>query len=224
MDHRMLNPAAEVEKFSKLGTQDIQNNHLERALESFKYAYERSKELEDDGYTERACAFNLGAVYIAIGDSKKGIETLNRALPPDNIREGRSNGDLFFNLGLGYENIGNTEEAVKNFKIALEEYKIERDNVQMEAETLEKLGQLYLKTRNKFAMETFDQLAQTYSILDNHAKQLWAQTEKANQQFANSMSEEAEKTAEECLKLAEKCGPLVNIGLFHLFTVVYIDF
>ncbi|XP_048753430.1 tetratricopeptide repeat protein 24-like isoform X2 [Ostrea edulis] len=215
MDHRMLNPAAEVEKFSKLGTQDIQNNHLERALESFKYAYKRSKELEDDGYTERACAFNLGAVYIAIGDSKKGIETLNRALPPDNIREGRSNGDLFFNLGLGYENIGNTEEAVKNFKIALEEYKIERDNVQMEAETLEKLGQLYLKTRNKFAMETFDQLAQTYSILDNHAKQLWAQTEKANQQFANSMSEEAEKTAEECLKLAEKCGPLVNIGTIY---------
>ena len=53
MDQRLLNPAVEVEKFSKLGTQDLQNNHPERALESFKYAFKRSRELEDDGYTER---------------------------------------------------------------------------------------------------------------------------------------------------------------------------
>ncbi|XP_061198246.1 tetratricopeptide repeat protein 24-like isoform X2 [Saccostrea echinata] len=215
MDHRMLNPAAEIEKFSKLGTQDLQNNHLERALESFKYAYKRSKELDDDSYTERACAFNLGAVYIALGDGKKGIEILNKALPPDNAREGRSNGDLFFNLGLGHEMTGNTEEAVRSYKKAFEEYKIERDNVQMEAETLEKLGQLYLKTRNKFTMETFDQLAQTYEILNNPSKQLWALTEKANQQFANALAEESEKTAEECLKLAEKCGPSVNLGTIY---------
>lgn len=212
MDQRLLNPAVEVEKFSKLGTQDLQNNHPERALESFKYAFKRSRELEDDGYTERACAFNLGAVYIALGNGKKGIEILNKALPPDNTREGRSNGDLFFNLGLGYENVGNSEEAVRNFKKALEEYKVERDNVQMEAETLEKLGQLYLKTKNRFAVDTFDQLAQAYDILKNPAKQLWALTEKANQQFANGLEEEAEKSAEECLKLAENCGSSVNIG------------
>lgn len=212
MDQRLLNPAVEVEKFSKLGTQDLQNNHPERALESFKYAFKRSRELEDDGYTERACAFNLGAVYIALGNGKKGIEILNKALPPDNTREGRSNGDLFFNLGLGYENVGNSEEAVRNFKKALEEYKVERDNVQMEAETLEKLGQLYLKTKNRFAVDTFDQLAQAYDILKNPAKQLWALTEKANQQFANGLEEEAEKSAEECLKLVENCGSSVNIG------------
>uniref|UniRef100_K1QHT8 RNA-binding protein 8A n=2 Tax=Magallana gigas TaxID=29159 RepID=K1QHT8_MAGGI len=204
--------AVEVEKFSKLGTQDLQNNHPERALESFKYAFKRSRELEDDGYTERACAFNLGAVYIALGNGKKGIEILNKALPPDNTREGRSNGDLFFNLGLGYENVGNSEEAVRNFKKALEEYKVERDNVQMEAETLEKLGQLYFKTKNRFAVDTFDQLAQAYDILKNPAKQLWALTEKANQQFANGLEEEAEKSAEECLKLVENCGSSVNIG------------
>lgn len=212
MDQRLLNPAVEVEKFSKLGTQDLQNNHPERALESFKYAFKRSRELEDDGYTERACAFNLGAVYIALGNGKKGIEILNKALPPDNTREGRSNGHLFFNLGLGYENVGNSEEAVRNFKKALEEYKVERDNVQMEAETLEKLGQLYLKTKNRFAVDTFDQLAQAYDILKNPAKQLWALTEKANQQFANGFEEEAEKSAEECLKLVENCGSSVNIG------------
>lgn len=212
MDQRLLNPAVEVEKFSKLGTQDLQNNHPERALESFKYAFKRSRELEDDGYTERACAFNLGAVYIALGNGKKGIEILNKALPPDNTREGRSNGDLFFNLGLGYENVGNSEEAVRNFKKALEEYKVERDNVQMEAETLESLGQLYLKTKNRFAVDTFDQLAQAYDILKNPAKQLWALTEKANQQFANGLEEEAEKSAEECLKLVENCGSSVNIG------------
>ncbi|XP_078338565.1 uncharacterized protein LOC111134473 isoform X3 [Crassostrea virginica] len=215
MEHRMFNPAVEVEKFSKLGTQDLQNNHPERALESFKYAFKCSKELVDDGYTERACAFNLGAVYIALGNGKKGIEILNKALPPNNTREGRSNGDLFFNLGLGHETMGNSEEAVRNYKKALEEYKVERDNVQMEAETLEKLGQLYLKTKNKFAMDTFDQLAQTYEILNKPSKQLWALTEKANQQFTNGLLEEAENSAEECLKLAEKCEPSVNIGTIY---------
>nr|XP_022339221.1 tetratricopeptide repeat protein 24-like isoform X5 [Crassostrea virginica] len=215
MEHRMFNPAVEVEKFSKLGTQDLQNNHPERALESFKYAFKCSKELVDDGYTERACAFNLGAVYIALGNGKKGIEILNKALPPNNTREGRSNGDLFFNLGLGHETMGNSEEAVRNYKKALEEYKVERDNVQMEAETLEKLGQLYLKTKNKFAMDTFDQLAQTYEILNKPSKQLWALTEKTNQQFTNGLLEEAENSAEECLKLAEKCEPSVNIGTIY---------
>lgn len=217
MEHRMFNPAVEVEKFSKLGTQDLQNNHPERALESFKYAFKCSKELVDDGYTERACAFNLGAVYIALGNGKKGIEILNKALPPNNTRDGRSNGDLFFNLGLGHETMGNSEEAVRNYKKALEEYKVERDNVQMEAETLEKLGQLYLKTKNKFAMDTFDQLAQTYEILNKPSKQLWALTEKTNQQFTNGLLEEAENSAEECLKLAEKCEPSVNIGRFYFF-------
>lgn len=95
----------------------------------FKYVFKCLRELEDDGYIERVCVFNLGVVYIVLGNGKKGIEILNKAFFLDNIREGRLNGDFFFNLGFGYENVGNLEEVVRNFKKVLEEYKVERDNV-----------------------------------------------------------------------------------------------
>ena len=211
MEHRIGNAALDVEKFSKLGTQDLQNSQPQRALESFKYAYKRSREL-DDSYTERACAFNLGAVYIALSEFKKGIETLEKAIPPENKREGRSNGDLYFNFGIGYEGLGNSEEAVRNYNKALEEYKVERDNVQMEAECLQKLAQTYVKTRNRFAADTFTQLAAAYEILNDPVKQMWALSERANQLFSSGQLDEAESAADECLTLSSKCDRNSNIG------------
>ncbi|KAK3086275.1 hypothetical protein FSP39_016180 [Pinctada imbricata] len=221
MEHRLGNAAVDVEKFSKLGTQDLQNNQPQRALESFKYSYKRSKEL-DDGYTERACAFNLGAVYIALGEFRKGVDTLEKSVPPENKREGRSNGDLYFNFGVGYEGLGNNEEAVRNYKRALDEYKVERDNVQMEAECLEKLAQIYIKMHNQFAAETFGQLAAAYEILNNAVKQMWALSEKASQLFVKGQTEEAESTADECLQLSSKCDSNANIGnLYNDLGLIY---
>lgn len=75
MDRRINLAALDVERFSKQGTEDLQRGLLENSLEAFKQAYKCSRELSD-GPTERACAFNLGAAFIAAGQAKRGIDTL----------------------------------------------------------------------------------------------------------------------------------------------------
>ena len=66
----------DIDKFTKLGSEQLQNGHMEKAQQSFELAYRRSKEL-DDGFTERACAFNLGALYIAFNKPDKGKSNHN---------------------------------------------------------------------------------------------------------------------------------------------------
>jgi hypothetical protein len=49
---------------SKQGTELLQAGHLTSAVKAFKYAYKYAGDMDDE-YMERACAFNLGAAYIA---------------------------------------------------------------------------------------------------------------------------------------------------------------
>ncbi|XP_033749635.1 uncharacterized protein LOC117334243 isoform X4 [Pecten maximus] len=211
MDRRIGLAALDVERYSKQGTADLQVGHIDKALDAFKYAYKRSRDV-DDGYTERACAFNLGAAYIAANQAKRGLDVLQQAVPPDNKKEGRSNGDLYFNFGLGFENLGNLEEAVRYYMKSYEEYKSERDNLQMEAESLEKLGNLQVKTDNVFAEDSYGKLAEVYGLMNKPVKQLESLCQKANQQHKHKKSTECEATADECLRLTEQCGSVTQVG------------
>lgn len=215
MERRIGLAALDVEKYSKIGTQDLQTGQLDQALEAFKYAYKRSHELED-GFTERACAFNLGAAYIAMGQPKRGLEILHKAVPPENRREGKSNGDLYFNFGLGYEGLGNYEDAARNYTKALEEYRAEGDNSEMEIETLEKLAQIYARTKNAFTVDAYSQLVQLYENTNNPAnylKHMRALFEKSYHLYQGGKNAEAEIAADECMKITEKCGANTDVGM-----------
>lgn len=136
-------------------------------LTFFQLAYNKAQQLKD-AYTKRSCAFNLGAVHIALGHSHKGITLLNQALPPPNHRDGKSNGDLFYNFGLGYEAAENFAEAAKYYELALEEYVSEKDNVSMEAEVASKAGQCYVRTGDWLqAARCFGQGAVAFARIDN---------------------------------------------------------
>ena len=63
--------SAEIDKFTKLGSEQLHNGHANDACESFEFAYKRSKQL-DDSFKERACAFNLAAVYISLKKAERG--------------------------------------------------------------------------------------------------------------------------------------------------------
>ncbi len=82
-------------------------------------------------------------MYIALQQPSKGIEILHKALPPPNHKDGKSNGDLFYNFGLGYEALRDSEQAAKYYELSLEEYHSEKDNTHMEAEVAFKAGQCY---------------------------------------------------------------------------------
>ncbi|XP_071170629.1 uncharacterized protein [Mytilus edulis] len=213
--------AVEVEKYSKQGTELLQSGHLTNAVKAFKYAYKYAGDLDDE-YMERACAFNLGAAYIAMGQGEKGLNVLQQAVPSEDRRDGRSNGDLFFNLGLGYETTKNIQESIRYFNKALEEYRYERDNLAMEIETLTKLAVLCTTVQNHHLMNLYHQLAEAYAMQGNVEKQMWALCEKANSYNSFGDPQKAEYAADECLKLSDKCQNTVESGsIFNDLGLLY---
>lgn len=213
--------AVEVEKYSKQGTELLQSGHLTSAVKAFKYAYKYAGDLDDE-YMERACAFNLGAAYIAMGQGEKGLNVLQQAVPSEDKRDGRSHGDLYFNFGLGYEVTKNIPEAIRYFNKALEEYRLERDNLPMEIDTLTKLTTLYTSTHNHHLMNTYHQLAEAYAMQGNIEKQMWSLCEKANSYNSYGDPQKAESAADECLKLSDKCGSSAETGsIFNDLGLLY---
>lgn len=213
--------AVEVEKYSKQGTELLQSGHLTSAVKAFKYAYKYAGDLDDE-YMERACAFNLGAAYIAMGQGEKGLNVLQQAVPSEDRRDGRSNGDLYFNLGLGYETTKNIQESIRYFNKALDEYRYERDNLAMEIETLTKLAVLCTTVQNHHLMNLYHQLAEAYAMQGNVEKQMWALCEKANAYNSFGDPQKAESAADECLKLSDKCQNTVESGsIFNDLGLLY---
>ena len=116
------------------------------ALEKYDKAYTQAKKL-GNAFTIRACAANLGAMYVSLGkkdEAEKGLKYLKEATPPEGMADGVSNGDLFFNFGLAYKVLGRFRAAGSSFQQALQEYRKERDNINMEIETLKQLIQVIL--------------------------------------------------------------------------------
>ncbi|KAL8588559.1 hypothetical protein ACOMHN_059513 [Nucella lapillus] len=116
----------------------------EEAVERYEQAYTQAKEL-GNAFTLRACAANLGAAYISLGrkkEAQEGLEYLTEATPLQGVSDCVSNGDLYFNMGLGYEIVGLFERAYVTLERAWEEYRGERDNLSMEISVLKKLIQL----------------------------------------------------------------------------------
>ena len=61
------------------------------------------------------------------------------------LRDGKSNGDLFYNFGHGYALLKQESEAVKYYELALEEYQSEKDNARMEADVSRQIGKIRVR-------------------------------------------------------------------------------
>lgn len=126
-----------IEKY----TQEAFQLPRDEAIKKITMAYKHAQEMGNQ-FTIRACATNLGAMYISSGrkeDAEKGLKYLDEARPPDGCADSASNGDLFFNMGLAYEVLKSYKRANDYFEKAWSEYKKERDNLSMEIDTLKRL-------------------------------------------------------------------------------------
>lgn len=109
---------------------------------------------------------------VALHQAEKGLEYLQKAIPPHNQKDGRSNGDLYYNFGMAYEVMNSNSEAVKYYELAFEEYQSERDNVQMEAEVAWRAGNLYSKLNSSLqAARSFGIAAKAYAQLQTFNQQ-----------------------------------------------------
>ena len=116
-----------IDGATRLGHEHLSKGNLNDACSSFEKAVQLAEDLKD-GFTERACYFNLGACYVAQGDPKRGVEFLLKACPPDKESDGRTNyADLQYNLGTAYDALGDLHKAVECYDTAAEEYKTQEN-------------------------------------------------------------------------------------------------
>lgn len=191
--------------------------NLEKAKESFEYAFKTSKGLNED-FTTRACAFNVGAIYVAIHQAKIGLDYLQQAIPPNNHRDGKSNGDLYYNFGLGYESLKHNSEAVKYYELAFEEYQIEQDNIAMEAEVASRAGALYGRLQSPLqSARSFGIAAKTYAQLQDFNQQSLCLCQQALQFLKCDRLEEAVQSADDCLVLCHRVQTQHILGMMSFF-------
>ena len=129
----------DIDGATRQGHEELAKGNIDEAFISFERAVELAEDMKE-GFTERACYFNLGACYVAKGDAKRGVEFLLKAFPPEKEADGITNyADLQYNLATAYDALGETDKAVDCYKIAAEEYKTQ-GNEEMRSETLLKLA------------------------------------------------------------------------------------
>lgn len=148
MDYNSI--AATVEQHSDAGINKLKEEVLEEACHEFTIAYDLSHMLNDKKAL-RACAFNLGATYIADCKFEKGVEILLQAFPPLKSNKNR-NGDLYYNLGRGYEGLGDKGRALDYYKKAAKDYEKEEGRSELLRETQQRIDFLTSGKRSQDAM------------------------------------------------------------------------
>ncbi|XP_055521643.1 tetratricopeptide repeat protein 24 isoform X3 [Leucoraja erinacea] len=133
-DEERQEAQAEIEGLTKAGSLALAQEHPEEALASFKKAFLMSLDVGEQS-VQRACAFNLGAAYVASGRPAKGLDFLLRSQPAEGDER---QGDLYFNLGIAQEELGDLESAAEHYEQALAHYRTRQP--QGEADTCMKLA------------------------------------------------------------------------------------
>ena len=173
-----------IGQLSYTGQQHIEQGTPENAVDCFLNAYQLSRQVGDD-HLERTCALNLGAAYIESGQATEGLKLLHKATPPEGVKDGTSNGDLFYNFALGHEAMKNLKESVKYYWLASSEFRTDTD---MQIQCLTKCAQLYSLWKNYTkTIEVYEQMCNVYRTQDDSVMQAYCLCEvAANQRFAQN--------------------------------------
>ena len=195
--------AVAIETNTRLGSIELQGCHVKKALEYFDLAYRNARKAKDDSMI-RVCSFNLGAVHIADHNPQKGIQYLKKAIPPADIRDGHSNGDLYYNFGLAYESMSNREEAVKYFELSLEDYGKDKDRT-MEAEVATKIGALYLSLDQQAlqAARAYGVASASFAAVPDQLRQAQCLAQQAAALFKADKVEDTLHIADDCMLVCQ---------------------
>ena len=216
-------PSSDVDHFTCQGSKELQSGNLRKALDVFNKAFEHSLQLKDE-FTIRVCAFNLGAVYIALRHPKEGLAMLQKAIPPPQAKDASSNADLFYNFGLGYELLSADTEAVKYFELSLEEYQAQKDHAEMEVVVAGKLGSLYEKHKSLLqAARAYGIAAMACGKKRDTDHQILCMCQQANALLQAKKINDALDIADDCMILCQHIHQDETVIGRLSFTVITVD-
>ncbi|XP_039271403.2 uncharacterized protein LOC120345885 [Styela clava] len=186
-----------------------QKDAYAKAIQEFVKSYKFALLLNSKDGMEQICAFNLGAAHIAGGDTARGINVLHTVLEhetfvktPSILPNSQSEkGDVYFNLAIGYEKIGDIEKASKFYQLALLAYGNNEKNQQKAAETNLKLANIYNKQNElSEARKHFLHASDIYQKLQDTENMVLALICQANAAVSDSTV-----SREECIRLLGSC-------------------
>lgn len=203
MESDQLNSlAGQIKGETFLGTKALQQCKLEEAIDHFSSAYQAACKTDDD-YVKRACAFNLGAAYIANHNPVNGIKFLKKSLTPDHSDTSQTNGDLYYNFGLAYELLGGESEAAKHFELALEEYQKSND-LRMAAEVASRIGALYMSLSELLqAARAYGVAATSYAALSDGTNQALSLSQQVRALLKAGKMTDALHLADDCVLVCQ---------------------
>ncbi|XP_052796088.1 tetratricopeptide repeat protein 24-like isoform X4 [Mya arenaria] len=204
------NLTSEIGYLALEGKKFHDERNFTEAIKCYDKAYQLSRELNVDE-VERTCAFNLGAVFIAEGQVETGLSYLHKATPPEGQSDARCNGDLYFNIGLGQEKLGDEAKALENYEKAFKRYKAyESGNTELLNQCFDKCVYLFVKwKRHVDASRLCQEMADVYDMNNDHLHRAEKLCEKADYLRRGTGVEQGDilKAAEECMNVINSSHP-----------------
>ncbi|KAM4748991.1 tetratricopeptide repeat protein 24-like [Rhinophrynus dorsalis] len=210
---------AEIHSLCKAGTESFNNDDAGTALHKFKKAYILSCKLTEKGI-QKACLFNLGAVYIAVGKPKKALKCLLKSRT-SGIED--RDGDLYFNIAAAYDEMKEHGKAVKFYEKAINEYGF--DEVENISDALIKLGYCFVTVGDlPSSAHSFRLAGYSYQKINKMEDAAMAMREAANYMIKSKMFSKTEvlQTLNSCIQSCKKLtnkqlmGTLYNhVGLHY---------
>ena len=211
----------EVERYTELAHTKLKRRDDDNAIKLFKLALQRAKSSSDDTLIPKA-AINLGAALVAVRRSHEALKILcmSAKSPPS---DGSIAGDLFYNLALVNEQLGNKHEARKHFQKSFDLYAVEPECGLLQAGIACKLAALRIElSEYKTAAEAFGEAASLYKSFNLPEQQALCLYQKILVLEASGSDFEAVTTASDCEVICQGIALGPNIGMLLLLLISFL--
>lgn len=206
----------EVEHFTDMAHALLQHREDEKAIKLFRVALNRAKSSTEVVH-QQAC-INLGAALIAVRRPREALKIMSPLAisPPDNNAIA---GDLFYNVALLHEQLGNRLEARKHFHKSVEQYSLESNCILLKAGVSCKLAAASIQlSEYQAAADAYGEAAMLYGsagLTEQQARCLYQKTLALD---SHGSVAQAEDTANECELTCQNTELTPSLGKKFVFT------
>jgi tetratricopeptide (TPR) repeat protein len=212
---KMSEISADIERFTQLGYTLLQRREDDKAIKFFRIAVNKAKTSSDD--VQLKTSINLGAAFVAVHRPREALKIFNSAVKVA-MEDPSLAGDLFYNVALMHEQLGNRLEARKSYQKSFDFYAADPDNKLLQAGVACKLAVICSElSESQSAAAAWDSAAALYESADLREQQAMCLYQKVRALDTCGHSADAAKTANECKLLCDSVEPSLAVGMLSIF-------